>query len=133
MVIKVGAKRITRIERRIHRLLRKIRSSVIFVEGRKDRDSMRKLGCERILTISGNLRKSCEAIGEDVDEVVVLTDLDRRGNELARLAKDELERYSIRAEVEIRKEIAGILDLRYFENTSRRYEKFMEENGDLYG
>lgn len=116
--------------KKLRQLLAHIKESWVFAEGQKDRRALERLGCTRVLTISGNLHSACEKVRGKAEEVVVLTDLDRRGDELAKLARGELERYSIRAELETRRKLAGILKLRYFEDADRKYEELMEEMKD---
>lgn len=117
--------------KQLQRLLEKLKQSWIFVEGKKDKQALRAFECENVLTISGNLLLSCNQVQGKTDEVVILTDLDRRGEELAKKAKQELEGCSIRAEIETRKKLAGILKLRYFEDIKRKYDEFMEKMKEL--
>jgi 5S rRNA maturation endonuclease (ribonuclease M5) len=119
--------------KRLGRILSELRQGRVFVEGRKDKAALERLGCTRVKTISGNLRKSCAELDEDVGEVIVLTDLDRRGDELLLAAKAELEAASKTADTETRRRLAGILRLRNFEDAYRKYEKFVkdaEEQGE---
>jgi 5S rRNA maturation endonuclease (ribonuclease M5) len=112
--------------KRAKRLLEQLREGWIFVEGKKDKEALRKLGLEKVLTISGNLRISCRKLDKDV-KVFVLTDLDRRGDQLARTARDELEGYSIIADLTVRKRLAHTLRIRYFEDTTKAYDELIEE------
>jgi 5S rRNA maturation endonuclease (ribonuclease M5) len=122
---------------KLSRLMERLRGSWVFVEGKKDREALQKLGFSNILTISGNLRGSCERLaGHDVDKVYVLSDLDRRGDELAIRARDELGSHSIRADTETRLLLAHMLRIRYFEDAKRAYDKLteeMEEKGENNG
>jgi len=110
----------------LERILSDLRESWLFVEGKKDKVALGQLGCTKILTISGNLRRSCETLGADVEKVIILTDLDRRGDQLLLAAKDELEGCSKIADIETRRRLAGILGLRCFEDIGRKYDDFME-------
>jgi 5S rRNA maturation endonuclease (ribonuclease M5) len=112
-------------------ILEKLKEEWVFVEGKKDKNALRKFGIENIKTISGNLRISCNEVSGVAKKVVVLTDLDRKGEELAKRANEELESCSIKADVETRKHLAAILDLRCFEDMERKYEKFMEKVKEL--
>lgn len=116
--------------KRLGRLMQRIRDGWVFVEGRRDKEALEKLGCTKVLTISGTLRSACAKLEGKADSVVVLTDLDRRGDELARLAAQELEGCSIAADLETRKKLAGILRLRYFEDAKRKHDKLMEDIGE---
>ena len=110
----------------LERIMSDLRENWLFVEGKRDKFALEQLGCKKIMTISGNLRRTCERLGPDVQNVIVLTDLDRRGDQQLFAAKDELEACSIRADIETRKRLAWILGLRCFEDAARRYEEFME-------
>lgn len=111
------------------RCLARLRSSAIFVEGQKDRRALQKLGCMRVYTVAGNLALSCaKAASQGTEEVVILTDFDRRGKEMVKRAKEELERYGIRGESETRKNISKVLHVKHFENIDKAYEEFMKQN-----
>ncbi|MDD5339929.1 MAG: hypothetical protein PHV13_01630 [Candidatus ainarchaeum sp.] len=112
----------------LDKILKQLREGWVFVEGKRDREALALLGCRNVLTISGNLRISCDRVAEKgVETVFVLTDLDRRGEQLAALARDELEARSIRAELETRKALGRILNVRYFEDAKRGYDELIEE------
>jgi 5S rRNA maturation endonuclease (ribonuclease M5) len=118
--------------KRLDKLLEQLRPGWVFVEGKRDKHALEKLGIRNILTISGNLRQSCERLEPHVDKVYVLTDLDRRGDELAKAARDELEGLSFRADLEMRKRLAHTLRIRCFEDAKRAYDELKEE-GEKYG
>ena len=112
---------------RLGRLMADLEGRWIFVEGLRDKSALKGLGFEKILTISGNLTQSCDRLQGKADEVVVLTDLDRRGDELAKRAKDELEARSIKADIGTRIRFARLLGIRYFEDAERGYERLKQE------
>jgi 5S rRNA maturation endonuclease (ribonuclease M5) len=114
--------------KKLEKILEKLRGEWIFVEGKKDKEALKHLGFENILTISGNLRQSCRKV--HAEKVFVLTDLDRRGDQLAMMAKDELESNSVRADLEARKKLAFLLRIRFFEDAYRAYK---ELKGEIYG
>lgn len=116
--------------KRLRKLLGQLKDSWVFVEGKKDKQALEKLGIKNVLTISGNLRLSCDKV--KTERVFVLTDLDRRGDELARAARDELEARSIKADLEVRKMLAHTLRIRYFEDAKRAYDELIEE-GEKHG
>jgi len=105
--------------------MEQLKDGWVFVEGKKDKQALEKLGIRNILTISGNLRLSCGKV--KAKKVFVLTDLDRRGDELARAARDELEGRSIKADLEVRKKLAHTLRIRCFEDAKRAYDELIEE------
>ncbi len=114
--------------KKLDALLEKLRSKSVFVEGRRDKTALQKLGFQKILTISGNLRLSCRKVRSR--RVFVLTDLDRKGDQLAKLAKEELESRSISVDLEARKHLAYLLNIRCFEDAKRAYD---ELKGELNG
>ncbi|MBS3067112.1 toprim domain-containing protein [Candidatus Micrarchaeota archaeon] len=112
--------------KRLVRIMDELKESIVFVEGKKDREALAAIGITNVLTVAGNLRTACsKAI--DAKRVIVLTDLDRRGDELAKRAVEELQGYSINANIEYRKILGGILNLKYFEDIDKKYKKFLEE------
>lgn len=114
--------------KKLDRMMDSLRGEWILVEGIKDRKALSALGMTNILTISGNLVQSCERLSaREADKAYVLTDLDRRGDELALRARDELERHSIRADLRMRKDLAHLLKIRNFEDAHRAYEKLKGE------
>ena len=118
----------------VRRLLTDMREGWIVVEGQKDRNALKALACNNVLTVSGNLRITSKKLSEkDVDKVIVLTDLDSRGDELLVETREELERYGISVDDNIRKQISGVLNVKYFENIEKKYEEFMKEIGDING
>ncbi len=117
--------------RLLEKTLGRLREGWLFVEGKRDREAMGLLGCRNVLTISGNLRLSCDRVAEKgVVTVFVLTDLDRRGDQLAALAKDELEAHSVRAELTTRRTLGRILNIHCFEDAKRGYDELMEGEKD---
>ncbi len=114
--------------KKLGRLLEELGDKCVFVEGQKDKQALLKLGFVNILTISGNMDQSIRKV--DCGQVVVLTDLDRRGDQLAQIAKNKLESASIKADLESRKHLAYLLNIRFFEDAYRAYEKL---KGEIYG
>ena len=112
--------------KKLDRLLAKMRNGVVLVEGKRDKIAFGKLGIEAV-TVSGRIRGACEILAEEKRDIVIATDLDARGNEMARELTEELERYSIRADNESRVLLARILKMKYFEDVKRRYDEFIEE------
>ena len=114
--------------KKLEKILDKLRDSWVLAEGQRDRRALGELGIRNVLTISGNLRASCGILGgKNVDKAYVLSDLDRRGDELAKRARDELGSLSIRADTETRLELAHMLRIRYFEDAKKAYDKLKDE------
>lgn len=112
--------------KKLGRLLAKMRKGIVLVEGKRDKNAFEKLGIKAV-AVSGRIRSACESLDGEKRDVIIATDLDRRGNEMARELTGELERYSIRADNESRVLLARILKMKYFEDVKRRYDEFMEE------
>ena len=121
--------------KRVNALLERLRQSCVFVEGKRDKIALLSLGCLDVKTISGNLRLSADALAGEILQgkrpadapVVILTDFDRRGGQLAEMARGELESRSIRADLHTRKEIGSLLRIKFFEDFRRLYDKMIEE------
>lgn len=112
---------------KLQKFLAGLEGKWIFVEGLRDKRALLGLGFTNVLTISGNLRQSCGRLEGHASRVVVLTDLDRRGDELAKKAADELGSCSIRADTTTRRLLAGLLGIRYFEDAMNGYERLKGE------
>ena len=70
-------------------LLKKYRDTLFIVEGKKDKAALEEKGIMRIKTLNGPLYKIVEEVAAEEKEVVLLTDLDKKGKELyGRLCKD---------------------------------------------
>ena len=75
------------IERCIERLRQE--DKIIVVEGEKDKKSLEFFGIKNIITLKKPLFAVVEDVAEKTDEVIILTDFDRKGKELyGRLKKD---------------------------------------------
>ena len=113
--------------KQLERILDYLRQSLVFVEGKKDKKALAVFGINDVLTVSGNLRLSCSsAARRNVQNVVILTDRDERGDELAKEAVGELAEYGIKSDVETRRNIGRILDMKNIENMENKYRKFKE-------
>ncbi len=121
-------------EKELKKLMEKLKDAVVLVEGKKDEHSLGPYMRDgKILQASsGRLRKACEKASElGVREVLVFTDRDKAGEELAKMAEDELKRYGIRADLDVRKTLMAMLRLATVENFGKKYEekiKELEEN-----
>lgn len=114
--------------KKLDKILDMLRDSWVLAEGQRDRKALAGLGIRKVLTMSGNLRASCGELGrKNADKAYVLSDLDRRGDELAKSARDELGSLSIRADTETRLKLAHLLRIRYFEDAERAYDKLKKE------
>jgi 5S rRNA maturation endonuclease (ribonuclease M5) len=102
--------------------------AIIFVEGKKDEAAIAPYVRGTVIQVSGRVRGACERAAEKgAREVIVLTDRDSAGEELAELAKEELEFNGIKADLETRKKLFAILRMGPLENFRKKYEEKMEE------
>jgi 5S rRNA maturation endonuclease (ribonuclease M5) len=112
------------------RVLKKLDSSVVIVEGKKDEAALREIGARgRILQASGRVKGICEKV--KADEAVILTDNDLAGKELAELVQGELEACGIRADLQARRDLRHVLGARTVEEVPakmREFEKKLKEN-----
>lgn len=93
----------------IERVLQDIREqagggAVIVVEGKHDVTSLRNLGiCGKIVPLGGQpLLNFADALAYGSDSVIVLTDWDRRGNELAQRIALYLQPYNVTVDTSLR-------------------------------
>ncbi|HIH22388.1 TPA: toprim domain-containing protein [Candidatus Micrarchaeota archaeon] len=114
--------------KRLAQFMKKLCESLVLVEGDRDKRALAMLGCENLFTVSGKTRSACEkAAATGAGHAIILTDIDDRGNELALEVREELGRYGVKCDIELRKTIAGLLGIRFFEDMAQAYEKFMKE------
>jgi len=111
----------------LQRLLRLIENRVVLVEGKRDKKALEELGCRRVITISGRVRRVCESLRQEAEPIVIATDLDESGNELARMIREELEGLSLSVDNETRVHLARVLRIKHFENAKRGFDGFIEE------
>jgi 5S rRNA maturation endonuclease (ribonuclease M5) len=125
-----GGKMLEISERRkaVAKMLEMLKDEWVLVEGLRDKKALSALGITKVLTVSGNLRQSCDKLSDmKAERAYVLTDLDRRGYQLALMARDELEARSIRADLTVRGELAYALGIKNSEGAAKAYDKL---NGD---
>src|SRR3989344_6995360 len=81
--------------------IEKIQNKVIIVEGKKDKLALENLGCKNIITLNGanpGLYSIIEKLPDDCKEVVILTDLDKKGKELYHRIKTILTKNKIKVD-----------------------------------
>jgi len=108
------------LERRLDRLIRLLkrlsdqshRGTPIIVEGRKDEESLRKLGMEGpILCLKAEGKgffEFLEGVGS-VRRVIVLTDFDTEGKKLAKMLVSELSKRRIKVDDSIWKQVGALI------------------------
>lgn len=116
--------------KKLEKAIEKLRANLVLVEGKRDKKALELLGCKNVLTIAGRKNQLANLISEK--KVIVATDLDKSGNELAEAIKNEIEGFA-QVDCETRRELGKLLRLKYFEDIKRKYEKFYEEKGEKNG
>ncbi len=83
----------------------------IIVEGRKDREALRKLGImgEIVVLNDGfSILGTCESLALGWDKAIILTDWDRKGGHLARVLMDSLEACDMGHDTDLRAKISRL-------------------------
>ncbi len=109
--------------KKLELLIRKMQESCVLVEGKRDKIALEKLGCEDVIAVSGRTRQLRNLV--KAKKIIVATDLDRKGNELARMIREEMEGM-VKVDSETRIQLARLLEMKYFEDAKRRYDEFYE-------
>ncbi|MBO8175402.1 MAG: hypothetical protein H0Z18_09110 [Thermococcus sp.] len=97
--------------KRFELLIDKLREfdGAIIVEGLRDEVALRKLGVRaEIIRLSRLPLSEVALIASQYHEVMILTDLDRKGEELAKKLTQYLEGYKCRVDTETRRELKMI-------------------------
>ncbi|MEM4335483.1 MAG: hypothetical protein QXL47_02285 [Candidatus Anstonellales archaeon] len=108
----------------LENILEDLRNGFVVVEGEKDAASLAECGITAI-PVSGREVSAIRAEGN----VIILTDLDEAGDELARMLQREfVSRKSVRkVDSSTRIKLGGLLKLVHFENFSEKLEKTKKE------
>ena len=85
--------------------------AVVLVEGRRDREALEKLGIagEVVMTSQQSLLNMAEGLARTKKDIIVLTDWDERGEEVARQLSLYLEADGVKADNSIRCSLRGLL------------------------
>ncbi|MPW38142.1 hypothetical protein GBV73_00195 [Thermococcus sp. 101 C5] len=97
--------------KRFEQIIDKLREfeGVILVEGMRDEVALRKLGVEtEIIRLSRLPLAEIALIASHYHDVMILTDFDRKGEELAKKLTRYLEGYKCRVDTETRRELKKI-------------------------
>lgn len=120
----------TAANKELKRLIGQLRENVVIVEGKGDIESLKKLNIVNTYSIVGKIDYVCNRIKEH-KKAIILTDLDRKGNLLAKRLEERLWSMGIKTDTETRRKLGRILKVKYFENLDKRYEEFIK--GDMNG
>lgn len=97
---------------------------LIVVEGPKDKESLRKLGLENIITLRGKpLYKVVEKIAEITNECLILTDLDNEGKKLYARLRQDLQKHGVKIDNRFRNFLFKETDLRQIEGLFNYFKR----------
>ena len=119
--------RLVEIQRVIDELAnRALNGATILVEGKRDREALNLLGItgEIIMTSQKTLFNLCEELARSGGDIIILTDWDERGEEVARQVQIFLEADGVRADTTIRTTIKPLV--RKEINDVENLHKYME-------
>lgn len=84
----------------------------ILIEGKKDEKALRELGIEGdFIKVSGsplNLFEIAEIAAESSPKVIILTDFDKKGNQLAKRLSQDIQSLGSHPDTQIRRKIMGM-------------------------
>jgi 5S rRNA maturation endonuclease (ribonuclease M5) len=107
----------------------------VLIEGRKDEKALKELGVNgNFIKVSGSglkLFEIAEIATQSSSRVVILTDFDRKGNQLARRLSEDIQRLGCHPDLRLRRTIMGITRrfIKDIESLPRHLEQLeLEEN-----
>ncbi|MFH1447251.1 MAG: hypothetical protein ABIG39_00145 [Candidatus Micrarchaeota archaeon] len=113
--------------RNLQRAIEDMDGKPILVEGKKDREALRRCGIiGKIVLINRKPQELCGSLA-GANEAVILTDFDEQGEELSVILGEHLRSYGIRPNTECRRRLRYSLGLRVFQEMDRRLEEFRIE------
>ncbi len=84
----------------------------ILIEGKKDEEALRELGIQgKFIRVSGsslNLSEIAYSVTRSSSKVIILTDFDRKGNQLAKRLHVEIQSLGCYPDLQIRRRIMGM-------------------------
>jgi 2,5-diamino-6-(ribosylamino)-4(3H)-pyrimidinone 5'-phosphate reductase len=109
----------------------------IIVEGSKDAESLRKLGSKgTIILAKGRLGSYLEAVEEASNhrEVIILTDFDRRGEEMASILGKDLEGRGVKVNLTLRWRMASLIgkDVKDVEGLASYMARHFPDDGRIH-
>ncbi len=105
-------------KKKIENIIESLKNSIVIVEGKKDKESLMNLGINAI-TISKALSIKEKLTGK----IVILTDLDKEGKNLAMLLEQKLKNEKNKIDTETRVKLLLLLETKYVENVFKSYKK----------
>lgn len=109
---------------------RSLCGAVILVEGKRDVESLFRLGItgEIIMTSQKQVLHIADHLAQSGREVIILTDWDERGEEVARLITTYMESNGVRPDNKLRENLGQLIrrDIKDVENLFRFVEKLQQ-------
>ena len=99
--------------------------STVLVEGKRDLEALKPY-CKEVFAVSGRSYGYLLTLAERSERLVLLFDMDKAGDNLTKRLLDFFRPYS-KVDVELRSELAYVLDLVYFENFKKKYLSTVNE------
>jgi len=102
--------------------------AAIVVEGKRDRDALRRMGItNQIFLINQKPDIVAERVAKTAHTAIVLTDFDRKGEELCLRITSALEGCSVKPDLDVRRKLKYLFGVRFFEELDRKVEEFQEK------
>jgi len=114
----------------LNEFIEKLKESnkLIIVEGEKDRKALEQLGINNIITLNKEpLFKIAENISKEHKEVIILTDLDKKGKQLYGKLNSSLQRLGLRVDNSFRNFLLKKTKLRQIEGIINYLEKIKNQ------
>ena len=106
--------------------IKDLRSSekLIIVEGMKDKKALESFGIKNIVTLNKPLHQVIEDVAEKSKDVIILTDLDKKGKELFGKLSSGLQSHGVRVDKSFREFLFRKTKLRQIEGLVTYLEAF---------
>lgn len=109
--------------------LKELSNSIpIIVEGKNDEEALRRLGIEAEFhwISSAPFHEFCDEMARQYEEIILFTDMDRAGKELAKRLRVALTQRGLRVHDKHRSLIMGKLDTHHVEDIYKRFTRVEE-------
>jgi 5S rRNA maturation endonuclease (ribonuclease M5) len=123
-------------DKMFRRLLDELSESraVIIVEGKKDAAALHCIGISNpVFILNQSPDVVAERVSKEADEAVVLTDFDRKGEELFLRVLSALESHGVKPNVDVRRRLRYLFGVRFIEELDKKVKEFEERLEKLGG
>jgi 5S rRNA maturation endonuclease (ribonuclease M5) len=110
-------KQTERLKEKFFQLVEKYKDCLVIVEGKKDEESLKKIGFKKIKTLKKSLYEVAEEIEED--KVIILTDFDRTGREIYKKLNPALRQQGIFVDNTLRRFISRHFRIAHIEGLKK--------------